>query len=409
MPKLADSMLTDQQIRRMPNPPIRVEKSDKNSGLYLIVQPSGAKSWAIRYRVERDGKLVQTRTTLGHYPGLGLADARTKARALREAADKRAAEIAAAATVAALAAPGAPAALPAPVVNSVARIWDEYCDKFLTTKQPGTAARYRREFDKNILPVWGSRAIAEIRKADVKTIVNDAEARGPEARNNILVTLKSFFGWCADADQDYVEASPVFTFTIRQQDSRDRALKDYEVAVFWKGCDELGPIFGPMFQLLLLTGARRDEVAGMRWSEINGNVWTIPGERTKNSQPFDVYLTKKALAVLATMPRMDGSPFVFTISGETYSTGYSKAKAALDKLAPLPAYTLHDLRRTFATGCATLGVGALVVDKCLNHQPKNLKGVARIYNRYAYAKEKEAAWKLWSEHVTSLAKGRSNH
>ena len=83
MPKLADAMLTDQQIRRMPNPPIRVEKSDKNSGLYLIVQPSGAKSWAIRYRVERDGKLVQTRTTLGHYPGLGLADARTKARALR--------------------------------------------------------------------------------------------------------------------------------------------------------------------------------------------------------------------------------------------------------------------------------------------------------------------------------------
>ena len=223
MPKLADAMLTDQQIRRMPNPPVRVEKSDKNSGLYLIVQPSGAKSWAIRYRVERDGKLVQTRTTLGHYPGLGLADARTKARALREAADKRAAEIAA--TVPALAAPDAPVALPAPVVNSVSRIWGEYSDKFLTTKQPGTAARYRREFDKNILPVWGSRAVAEISKADVKTIVNDAEARGPEARNNILVALKSFFGWCSDADQDYVEASPVFTFTIRQQDSRDRTLE----------------------------------------------------------------------------------------------------------------------------------------------------------------------------------------
>src|ERR1700675_1723898 len=128
MPKLADAMLTDQQIRRMPNPPIRVEKSDKNSGLYLIVQPSGAKSWAIRYRVERDGKLVQTRTTLGHYPGLGLADARTKARALREAGDKRAAGVAAAATIPGLAAPAS--GLPAPVVNSVARIWDEYCDKF---------------------------------------------------------------------------------------------------------------------------------------------------------------------------------------------------------------------------------------------------------------------------------------
>jgi integrase len=404
MPRLADARLTDQQLKRMPKPTSRVEIADGIvKSLYLIVQPSGVKSWAVRYRA--DGH--QRRATLGHYPSLGLADARDAARKELETHD-RAAEQSARAQRQTDHDASSPPTPDTPVVNSVSRLWDEYSDKFLTTKQPGTAARYRREFDKNILPVWGSRAVAKISKADVKTIVNDAEARGPEARNNILVALKSFFGWCADADQDYVEASPVFTFTIRQQDSRDRTLKDAEVSVFWKGCDKLGPIFGPMFQVLLLTGARRDEVAGMQWSEINGNVWTIPGERTKNSQPFDVYLTKKALAVLATMPRMDGSPFVFTISGETYSTGYSKAKAALDKLAPLPAYTLHDLRRTFATGCATLGVDALVVDKCLNHQPKNLKGVARIYNRYAYAKEKEAAWKLWSNHVASLAKGRRN-
>jgi integrase len=109
---------------------------------------------------------------------------------------------------------------------------------------------------------------------------------------------------------------------------------------------------------------------------------------------------------LASIPRLEGSPFVFTISGKKPVSGFSSAKIALDKLTPeLTDYTLHDLRRTFATGLAKLGVTGTMIERCLNH---TVPGVAGIYNRYAYAPEMAAAWKLWSNHVASLAKGRRN-
>lgn len=226
-----------------------------------------------------------------------------------------------------------------------------------------------------------------------------ALARGPEARNTTIVALSSFFNWCLS--RDLVAASPV---TVKKTEGKDRerVLTEAEIKTFWKGCDATGPIFGPMFQLLLLTGCRRDEVAAMEWSEINGDVWSIPGSRTKNGQPLDVFMTPQALAALASMPRVEGCAFVFSTNGRTYSTGFSKAKDALDKLAPISGYTLHDLRRTFATGLGKLGVPGPTIERCLNH---TVPGVAGIYNRYAYAGEMAAAWKLWSDHVAGLLEG----
>jgi integrase len=144
----------------------------------------------------------------------------------------------------------------------------------------------------------------------------------------------------------------------------------------------------------------------MQWAEVNGKVWSIPGSRTKNGQPLDVTLTDQALATLGLMPRVEGCAFVFTTNGRTAASGFSKAKLLLDALTPnLTDYTLHDLRRTFATGLGKLGVSGPMIERCLNH---TVPGVAGIYNRFAYAADMAAAWKLWSDHVASLAKGRLN-
>jgi integrase len=374
-------------------------------GLYLIVQPSGVKSWAYRTRIDRR----PVKITLGRFDQrvFGVTAARDAARTALATAQSGALQRAAPAPLL-LAAPvaAAPLALPAPASQdepapgTVGAVWADYLRLHLEPTAPASVKKYTSSM-KRVLPLWNDRPVAEISRKDVMEVTDAALARGPEARNTTIVALSSFFNWCLS--RDLVAASPVTVKKIKQED-RDRVLTDDEVRVFWKGCTELGPIFGPMFQLLLLTGCRRDEVAGMQWAEINGKVWSIPGSRTKNGQPLDVTLTDQALATLALMPRVEGCAFVFTTNGRTAASGFSKAKLFLDALTPnLTDYTLHDLRRTFATGLGRLGVSGPMIERCLNH---TVPGVAGIYNRFAYAADMAAAWKLWSDHVASLAEGR---
>jgi integrase len=366
-------------------------------GLYLIVQPSGVKSWAYRTRVNRK----PVKITLGRFDkqAFGVTAARDAARSALEAAQSGALQRTPLALPAPAPAAGSQLALPAPVRDTVRNVWADYLRLHLEPTAPASVKKYTSSM-KHVLPLWNDRPVADISRRDVMDVTDAALARGPEARNTTIVALSSFFNWCLS--RDLVAASPVTVKKTKQED-RDRVLTDDEVRVFWKGCAELGPIFGPMFQLLLLTGCRRDEVAGMQWAEVNGSVWSIPGSRTKNGQPLDVTLTDEALAALALMPRVEGCAFVFTTNGRTYSTGFSAAKIALDALAPIADYTLHDLRRTFATGLGRLGVSGPMIERCLNH---TVPGVAGIYNRFAYAADMAAAWKLWSDHVASLAEGR---
>lgn len=191
-----------------------------------------------------------------------------------------------------------------------------------------------------------------------------------------------------------IAKSPLIGIKKTSEESRDRILRDAEIGVFWKGCTKLGPIFGPMFQLLLLTGARRSEVSGMRYDEINEaeRLWIIPGERTKNGLPLAVYLTDQMLAVLNSMPRIEGSSFVLSRYGHSPSSGFSKAKIDLDKLTPgLTDYTLHDLRRTFVSGLSALKVPKAHIEKCVNHISGEFAGVAGVYDVHDYIEEKTAA------------------
>ena len=169
--------------------------------------------------------------------------------------------------------------------------------------------------------------------------------------------------------------------------------------------------FGSLFKLLTLTGQRRDEIAEMRWSEIDfdARLWTIPRERVKNGVSHIVPLSDAALVVLAFLPRIGDATadLVFTTNGRTPVQGFGKAKDRLDAAVaadggPLAPWRLHDLHRTAATGMARLGVALPVVERILNHTSGTFGGVAGIYQRHDFAAEKRDGLDLWGQHIKRL-------
>lgn len=172
---------------------------------------------------------------------------------------------------------------------------------------------------------------------------------------------------------------------------RERTLSDAELRSVWSALDRLTQhrTIVPVVKLLLLTGQRRDEVAEMRWNEIEGNLWAIPAERYKSKRDHFVPLTAAALAVLQSQPHRNDTSYVFPSARiQTPWASYSKGKAALDRLAPIAPWRLHDLRRTARTLMSRAGVRPDVAERVLGHV---IAGVEGIYDRYSYADEKRDA------------------
>jgi integrase len=222
---------------------------------------------------------------------------------------------------------------------------------------------------------------------------------------------------------------------------RERVLSDTETAEVWAATDTLAYPFGPFFKLAILTLQRREEVAGMRWSELDDDLsrWTLPGSRMKNGKPHDVHLPEAARAILRAIPRFEGCDLVFTTTSTRAATaneagprgsrrreptpisGFSQGKRYLDraiqrareetaaragrKPAPLVPWRLHDIRRTGVTTLAALGFDSIVVDKLLAHQPAKLRGVAGVYQRHDFAAERARALDVWAAHVLGFESG----
>jgi integrase len=148
----------------------------------------------------------------------------------------------------------------------------------------------------------------------------------------------------------------------------------------------------------------------MRWSELSDDFTTLslPGERTKNGQPHDIFLPAMAREVIAAVPRISGSDFVFTgRTGATPVSGFSKVKARVTALMgpDTPPFVVHDLRRSVASGLQRLGVPLPVTEKILNHQSGSFSGIVKVYQRHEYAAEKRAALERWAAHVEGLVSG----
>jgi integrase len=355
-------------------------------GLYFIVQPSGAKSWAVRYR--HDGR--PRKYTIGSYPAFDLKAAREAgSKALRDAAEGR-----------------DPASLEKKrTADSVDAAVEQFIERHVKRNyRPKPMKEAERLLRLHAVKPWGSRKITEIKRTDVRRVLEGIVADGaPIAANRVHSIVRKFFNWCLE--QEIIEVSPCAGLKppAGKEGSRDRVLSDDELRRAWQAAAKLGPPFGAMVQLLILTGQRRGEVAGMRWAELGfeNRLWTLPRERVKNDRRHEVPLSPQAMAVLEGLPRISDR-FVFSLNAESPVNGFGKNKGRLDDLSGVADWVLHDLRRTVARGMARLGISLSVIEKVLNHVSGSFAGIVGVYQRHEFAEEKRAALEKWAEHVERL-------
>jgi integrase len=376
-------------------------------GLTLVVQKSGVQSWSLRYRFGEH----QRRYTIGRTTEVSAGQARKIAQSMlskvAEGIDPQA-EKASARTA------EQTGRLAGGFVDQAKRFVETYArgknktwldqGRHLGLALANSAARKDPTVDCEwaIIPgspcdEWRKRAVKSITKPEIAEAVDAVTTKsGRVAANRTHATLSKFFGWALE--KGLVDRSPaVGTKRPNRETSRDRVLTTEELSVVWRAADELRPPFGSFVRLLILTAARRNEVAGMNESELVNGLWTIPRGRSKNNEPNALPLPPQALSIIDALPQSP-SGLLFSTTGRTQISGFSKMKRILDaavakrkKLAP---WTLHDLRRSAATGMAERGVAPHVVDLVLGHKP--LTAVASIYNRSKYLDEKRAALAEWA-------------
>jgi integrase len=363
-------------------------------GLYLILQPSGARSWAVRYRSSGRPR----KHTLGSYPTIDLKTARHLAsKALRSAAEGQD--------------PGREKANDrAAGRDTVAAIAERFINRHCARKnRPSTKTGTERLLRQYVLPRWGTRLARDITRRDVIDLLDGiVDAGKPIAANRALAAVRKMFNWCLE--RDILEETPFAGVKPpTDEQPRDRVLKDFELRAVWLAANQLGGPFAGLVKLLILTGQRRDEVARMQWAEINLNagLWLLPAERVKNKLAHEIPLSAAALTVLEALPRI-GDQFVLTTSGEAPSSNYSKHKRRLDALLPpdMVAWRLHDIRRSVASGMAQIGVSLPVIEKCLNHISGTFSGIVSVYQKHTFAEEKRAAFDAWGAFVADLVSDR---
>jgi integrase len=216
--------------------------------------------------------------------------------------------------------------------------------------------------------------------------------------------LSAFFAWAMR--EGLTETNPVIG-TSRPYDrgGRERVLSESELAQVWHAAGD--DHYGAIVKLLILTGLRREEIGGLRWSEVglSAGLIQLPPRRTKNGRAHIVPLSDPAITLLRAVPRRAGRDLVFGL-GSNGPSSYSKSKRALDQRLSIAPWVIHDLRRSVATHMAELGIQPHIIEAILNHVSGHKAGVAGIYNRASYDREKRAALDRWADHLLAAVEGR---
>ena len=386
----------------------RIEMPDTMiKGLVLIIQPTGAKSWQVRYRAGG----VRRRMALGPYPAISLAHARKGAtEALMKVlegsdpvADKEASH-----------------KVVQPAQDNIQLLIEQFGKRHLSTLKSGETVK--RELNRHVVTVWGDRDIRDITKRDVIDLLdNIADTGRLVTANRVRAYLNKFLSWCVE--RDILDQSPAMGVKpAAKENSRDRVLSDDEIRWFWAACEGEGHPWGHLGKLLLLTGQRVGEVVRITDLETIGDVWHLTSDRTKNGRAHDVPLSQASRDVLGAVERIKGDAgLIMTTNGRTPLSGFHKGRnhlagrmveiASSENDAPveIPHWTFHDLRRTAATGMARLGIPVRITEAVLNHVSGTGGGIVSVYQRYDFGVEKREALDAWARFVSDLVEGRANN
>jgi integrase len=391
--------LTTIAVENAPPRATSYEVKDASSPLRLTVRPSGAKSWILRYRrPPPDGRTAK----LTHERFVPLAEARKwAASAMAELAQGRDPGVLKAT---------ARAAQMQAAVERAADTVEQWAAHFIErhAKKKTRENSWRQAvhvFNDIVLPAWRGRVVHDIRRRDIIELIESVAEDRPIMANRVHAHVSKFFNWLCE--RDVIAASPCAGVKRPSaENARDRILSDDELKALWLACGDIGDPAGACIKVLLLTGQRRSEVAGMCRGEINGDVWTLAPERTKNKRRHDVPLSAQALAIIEGMPKIAGGDHVFTVSGWAPLSQFDRIKHELDThMKPQTPWVLHDLRRTVASGMAKLGVRLPVIEKCLNHTGGSFRGIVGVYQRHDFAVEKRDALQRWADHVDAIVRG----
>lgn len=418
MPKLSDVKLTDRMLKALKWPPVDAKPGQRDAlyfdsetrGFGVRLTKAGTRTFLVRY-TDRITK-AKRQVALGEYGAVTVEEARGHARAIlgeavagdpvgRRKAEQAAAEAFRRAETL--------------TIEALIIAWDE---RHLAHRRE----KYRREMVacmRGAFPSLLTRSAVTLTKADVMRAVELARAGGHLEKQDgrsagrgrdalvarAVAGCRAMFNWGHKAG--LVIANPFEGLPLAPSKvERDRWLNSEELGAVYAAAGAMPYPFGPFVQLLVLTGQRLREVAGMRWSEVDAAraTWTMPADRQKNSKPHLVHLSEPALAVLRDLAAIrSASDFVFTTTGRGPISGFSFAKADLDARSGVAAWTFHDLRRTLASGMADLGVSVEVAGKILAHKAGIMRGVDRVYQRSEFLPQRRDALEAWGAHVAACA------
>jgi integrase len=359
-------------------------------GFGIRLRAGGSKTFVFQYKLGSK----QRRLTLGPVTALDLAKAREAAKDL----------------YAQVRLGGDPAGEKAHARLKAGETFEAVASHYLRHQQaklrPRSYAQVQRHLTLYARPLHRL-GLERITKRDIAACVASIRTNsGLVTGNRARATISAFFTWAMG--EGLAEANPVIGTNRSDEKSRERVLDATELHVIWNALrdDDTGAIL----KLLMLTGQRAGEIAGLRWSEIRDDAIMLPGDRTKNHRPHTVPLSPAALDVIAKQPRREGRDLIFGRAGRY--NGWSYGTTALNKRITevvgrsLPHWTPHDLRRSFATHAAGIGIQPHIIEACLNHVSGHKSGVAGIYNKATYEPEKRTALERWAEHLLAVVDGR---
>jgi len=368
---------------------------DSLPGFSLRVSEKGVKSWCVSYRFE--GKW--TRYTFGTFPVIKLAEARQTANdALHDAAH------------------GINPATKKKVereADTFAYVANEYLERHAKAKKRSWEED-ERIINTDLLPAFGEMRAKNITRRDVRSLLDKKAASAPIMANRMRALLRKIFNWAITAE--IVDINPVYLVPAPGKErQRERVLTEDEIKRIWKAIDSdvadaddshrrEKALSAAIMKLRLITAQRGSEVMGMEWSEIDGNWWTISGEKTKNGLTHRVPLTSPALKIMSEIRSAYGeSRFVFQ-SPKRPKQHISNPQKALERIQKATGidFVGHDLRRTVASHMTSMGIPRLTVKKILNHVERE---VTAVYDRHSYDPEKREALEAWAKRLQILVSG----